>query len=255
MPDSKYSKLRLLDLFSGIGGFSYGLELSGGFETVAFCEIDSYCQKILKKHWPRIPIYSDIKELTGDQLRADGIVPDIITGGFPCTDISVAGKRKGIVGKDSGLWTEMFRLIKECQPSWAIIENVSNLRSKGLTLVLQNLSEIGYMGEFHSIPCSAIGGLHRRDRIWIIAYPNVKRLQRHRKGLEKPSQILTQEKVSLFRGRVGEKKWSSECRVPRILNGLPNRIQRIKALGNAVVPQIPQMIGEAIWKSHTTMNF
>ena len=164
-------KHKVLDLFSGIGGFSLGLQNTGGFETVAFCEIEPYCHKVLKKHWQDVPIYNDIKELDYDTLQADGIKPDVITGGFPCQDISVAGPGKGIIGERSSLWSEYARLIKDVRPTWAIIENVSALRSKGLTLVLQNLSEIGYNAEWHCIPCTAVGGLHRRDRLWIIAYP------------------------------------------------------------------------------------
>ena len=162
---------KVLDLFSGIGGFSKGLEDTGGFETVAFCEFDEHARKVLSKHWKGVKQYTDIRELTYEQLQADGIKPTVLTGGFPCQDISVAGKQAGIIGERSSLWSEYFRLIKDVQPTWAIIENVSALRSKGLALVLQNLSEIGYNAEWHCIPCSAIGGLHRRDRIWIIAYP------------------------------------------------------------------------------------
>ena len=166
-------KHKVLDLFSGIGGFSLGMEKTGGFETVAFCEIEPFCHKVLKKHWQDVPIYNDIKELTYEQLQADGIEPDVLTGGFPCQDISIAGRQEGIIGERSYLWSEYARLIEDVQPKWAIIENVSTLRSKGLTLVLQNLSEIGYNAEWHCIPCSAIGGLHRRDRIWIIARPKM----------------------------------------------------------------------------------
>ena len=185
---------KVLDLFSGIGGFSLGLQNTGEFETVAFCEIEPYCHRVLNKHWKDVPIYNDIKELTYDTLQADGIEPDVITGGFPCQDISVAGKQKGIIGERSSLWSEYARLIEDVRPKWAIIENVPTLRSKGLTLVLQNLSEIGYHAEWHCIPCSAIGGLHRRDRIWIIAYPLAdtscfRTLSRHRKIQEKNGEI------------------------------------------------------------------
>ena len=174
---------KVLDLFSGIGGFSKGLEDTGGFETVAFCEFDEHARKVLSKHWKGVKQYTDIRELTYEQLQADGIKPTVLTGGFPCQDISVAGKQAGIIGERSSLWSEYFRLIKDVQPTWAIIENVSALRSKGLALVLQNLSEIGYNAEWHCIPCSAIGGLHRRDRIWIIAYPsNNKRDVAHSKS-------------------------------------------------------------------------
>lgn len=180
---------KVLDLFSGIGGFSLGLQNTGGFETVAFCEIEPYCHRVLNKHWKDVPIYNDIKELTYDTLQADGIEPDVITGGFPCQDISVAGKQKGIIGERSSLWSEYARLIEDVRPKWAIIENVPTLRSKGLTLVLQNLSEIGYHAEWHCIPCSAIGGLHRRDRIWIIAYPLANSNTRH--GYNEEEEVRT----------------------------------------------------------------
>ncbi len=104
---------RLLDLFSGIGGFSLGLERSGGFKTVAFCEVEPFCVKVLNKHWPEVPVYGDIRELNADRLAADGIAVDAICGGFPCQDISMAGKGAGIEGERSGLWSEYARLIGE----------------------------------------------------------------------------------------------------------------------------------------------
>jgi DNA (cytosine-5)-methyltransferase 1 len=121
---------KVLDLFSGIGGFSLGLERTGGFETVAFCEIEKFPQKVLAKHWPGVPIYEDVRELTAERLRADGIIPNIITGGFPCQDISVAGNQKGIgEGTRSGLWSECARLLGELRPDYAIFENVTALLS------------------------------------------------------------------------------------------------------------------------------
>ncbi len=153
--------LNVLDIFSGIGGFSIGLE-AVGMKTVVFCEINPFCQKILKKHWPSVPIFSDITTIHKEDLKALPRI-DVIAGGFPCQDISVAGKRKGITAKRSGLWQEYKRLI--------IIENVANLRSQGLIAVLQDLWEIGYNAEWHCIPASAFGAPHRRDRIWIIAHP------------------------------------------------------------------------------------
>ena len=162
-----------LDLFAGIGGFSLGLERTGGFETLAFCEQDQGCHKVLRKHWPGVKIYEDIKDLTYERLEADGIRPSVITAGFPCTDISTCGHGKGIVeGKQSSLWSEAFRLCSSLRPAWIIIENVSAIRSKGATLVLQNLSSLGYLSEFHCIPASALGAPHRRDRWFCIARPD-----------------------------------------------------------------------------------
>jgi len=161
--------LNVLDIFSGIGGFSIGLE-AASMQTVAFCEINPFCRKILTRHWPSIPIFSDITTIDKKDLKTLPRI-DIIAGGFPCQDISVAGKGGGINAKRSGLWKEFARLINEVRPKYAIIENVANLRSQGLISVLQDLWEIGYDAEWHCIPASAFGAPHRRDRIWIIAHP------------------------------------------------------------------------------------
>ena len=124
--------LNTLDLFAGIGGFSLGLERTGGFRSVAFCEIDKKAQKVLNKHWPDVPVFEDVSALTKEKLDEQGISVDVITGGFPCQDISLAGKGAGLEGERSGLWFQFHRLIKEIQPKYAIIENVSALRSRGL---------------------------------------------------------------------------------------------------------------------------
>lgn len=163
--------MRVLDLFSGIGGFSLGLERAG-FTTVAFCEIEPYCRAVLKKHWPDVPCYDDVRTLTIGRLAADGICVDVICGGFPCQDISVAGKGAGLAGERSGLWSEYSRLIGELRPRYAIVENVAALLGRGMDTVLGDLASLGYDAEWHCIPASAVGAPHRRDRIWIVAYPD-----------------------------------------------------------------------------------
>ncbi len=164
--------MKVLDLFAGIGGFSLGLERAG-METVAFCEIEDYPRKVLAKHWPGVPIYEDVKELTSERLRADGIIGiDVITAGFPCQDISTAGKGAGIEGERSGLWSEIARLTGELRPRYIILENVSALLSRGLDKVLGDLAEIGYDAEWHCIPASHLGAPHRRDRWWCVCYPD-----------------------------------------------------------------------------------
>ena len=165
------TKLRVLDLFSGIGGFSLGLERTGGFETVAFCEIEEYPRRVLAKHWPRVPCYHDVRDLTADALARDGIAVDVICGGFPCQDISFAGKGAGLAGERSGLWFHYARLIGELRPAYVIVENVAALLSRGLADVLGSLASLGYGAEWHCIPASAVGAPHRRDRLWIVAYP------------------------------------------------------------------------------------
>jgi DNA (cytosine-5)-methyltransferase 1 len=245
-------KLKVLDLFSGIGGFSLGLERAG-MKTIAFCELDEKCQLVLKKHWPTVPIYNDITKLNYEILKKDGFKKiNVICGGFPCQDISCAGKQAGITGKRSGLWTEFARLIDEIKPDYAIIENVANLRSKGLVTVLQDLREIGYDAEWHIIPAWAVGALHRRERIWIVAYPT--RAIEYEYCIQ-PSEFNNGcktvvysniERLKTTRFEQYREFWSVEPEVGRVVDGFPGRVDRIKQLGNSVVPQIPELIGRAI---------
>ena len=159
--------MRVLDLFSGIGGFSLGLH-EAGMETVGFCEMDSFCQKVLKKHWPNVPIHADIKELDGHEYR--GTV-ELVCGGFPCQPFSVAGKQGG-AEDDRALWPEMLRVIREVQPTWVIGENVSGIIKMELDSVLSDLEAEGYATQTFVLPACAVDAKHRRDRVWIIAYAN-----------------------------------------------------------------------------------
>ena len=164
--------MKVLDLFSGIGGFSYGLEKLG-FKTVAFCEIDKFCKLLLQKHWKGIKIYDDVKEITKRQLEADGIeLPEIITGGFPCQPFSVAGKQRG-TDDNRHLWPQMFRIIRELAPRWVIGENVRGLVNiqDGMVFetVCTDLEGEGYEVRAFNIPAAGVGAPHRRERIWIIA--------------------------------------------------------------------------------------
>jgi DNA (cytosine-5)-methyltransferase 1 len=272
--------MNVLDLFSGIGGFSLGLERSG-MRTVAFCEIEPFCRSVLKKHWPDVPIFEDVTKLKASDINEQ---VNVIAGGFPCQDISTAGRGAGLSGSRSGLWFEYHRLINEIQPQFAIIENVSALRSRGLDDVLRSLVEIGYDAEWHCIPASAVGAPHRRDRIWIVAYPSRNRLQ-EREGKDRESfrSERLQSGMDLIGKsfnvadaiRIGQQGpwthgdarnsetngegqttqfiyggfgniWRVEPDVGRVANGVPGRVDRLRALGNAVVPQIPEMIGRAI---------
>ena len=163
-------KLKVLDLFSGIGGFSLGLESTGFFETIGFVEKDNFCQKVLKKHWSNINIEGDIRNVKGERYAAD-----VVTGGFPCQPFSVAGKRKS-TADDRYLWDEMLRVIRETKPRWVIGENVEGIVNinEGMVLrqVLNDLENEGFKSQCIIIPASGIGAWHQRKRIWIIANSN-----------------------------------------------------------------------------------
>jgi DNA (cytosine-5)-methyltransferase 1 len=277
-------KLRLLSLFAGIGGFELGLERSGGFQTVAQCEIDPYCNQVLAKHWPEVKRYGDIRELTAARLAADGVAVDAICGGFPCQDISTAGKGAGIEGERSGLWGEYARLIGELRPRVVFVENVAALLGRGLDRVLGDLASLRYDAVWDCIPASAVGAPHQRDRLWLIAYASG--LRREPRGPSASTEQGSEAVVALARragaacnamahadsidaqrrlGRrldpkdwrfAGERSaglcgigaghdWSTEPDVGRVAHGVPNRAHRIRALGNAVVPQIPELLGRA----------
>ena len=167
-------RLKLLDLFSGLGGFSLGLEKTGHFKTIAFCDNDKYCKLVLQKHWKEVKIYDDVKEITKERLEADGVkLPEIITGGFPCQPFSVAGKQKG-TSDDRYLWPEMFRIIQELKPRWVIGENVKGITNiqDGMVFetVCTDLEGEGYEVRAFNIPAAGVGAPHRRERIWIVAH-------------------------------------------------------------------------------------
>ncbi len=266
--------LTVLDLFSGIGGFSLGLERTGGFRTVAFCEIDPYCRAVLARHWPGVPIHGDICTLVADALDArspraggepqyegkvlqplngdpeEGRGIDLICGGFPCQDISTAGKGAGLAGARSGLWREYHRLIRELRPRYVIVENVSALLGRGLCDLVGDLASVGYDAEWHCIPASYVGAPHRRDRVWIVAYPQGERIQGRRSLGEQITSAYAQSAISVRdRPGSGANHWIIEPNVGRVAHGVPARVDRLRALGNAIVPQIAEMIGRAILAS------
>lgn len=258
--------MRVLDLFSGIGGFSLGLERAGNFRTVAFCDNDRAAQKVLRKHWPGVPVFSDVRD---SKIRAlKGI--DLICGGFPCQDISEANTRgEALDGARSGLWFEYLNLIKELRPKYAIIENVQMLRTRGLGTILSNLNEIGYDAEWHCIQASSIGAPHRRDRLWIIAYPmRVRRnpilggdiIPRHAKTSNEGTKSWewnTLEWVQCNSPSACVSQYESgfsESSLIRMDDGVPKGLdvgRRLKQLGNSLVPQIVEIMGVAIMQAES----
>ena len=208
-------------------------------QTVAFCEIDPLCQKVLRRHWPEVTIYDDIRQLTATKLVADGIAVEVICGGFPCQDISRAGKGLGLSGERSGLWFEIDRLVSEILPRYIILENAAELRRNGLDVVLGCLASRGYDAQWESLRASFFGLPHRRERTWIVANRNGERELQPGWG------------VSDKRGWCGNQgeaiNWIlSSGGILRSNDGIPARLDRIGMTGNAVIPQIPEAIGRAI---------
>lgn len=256
------SKLRVLDLFSGIGGFSLGLERTGGFETVAFCEIEEYPRCVLAKHWPDVPIYEDVRNVTGERLAADGIAVDVITGGFPCQDLSSAGSRAGIFGERSGLWGEIIRLMGDIQPRFMLFENVAGLLTgdggRWFDRLLTDLASIGYDLQWECISAAQLGAPHIRERIYGVAYPS----QNGRLCLQPKANPAFPRNVAdnigpdwRFSGlgywfnwarEIEGKEISGEPIIARKDDGVSRWMDRNSTLGNTVVPQIPEMIGHAI---------
>ena len=226
-----------LDLFSGIGGFALAAGWAG-FETVGFCDNEPYAQAVLKKHWPNVPIHGDIKALDGTAYR--GVT--LLTGGFPCQPFSCAGKQRG-KDDDRYLWPQMLRVIQEARPAWIVGENVVGIIGLALDQVCSDLEAEGYEVEPIIIPACGVDAQHRRNRVWIMANSNNKGLQGHWGSKECGSQLFIREG-----GDAKQKEWLAEPNVGRVANGIPNRVDRIKGLGNAIVPQVASEIIRCINK-------
>lgn len=259
--------MKLLDLFSGIGGFSLAAEWTGKIKTVAFCEIDKYCQKVLNKNYPEVKIYDDIKLLTREKLEEDDIHGiDIISGGFPCQPYSIAGKQRG-AADDRALWKEMFRLIAKIRPQWIVGENVDNIINLGIENCLSELENENYKTEVYSIPAYAVKAPHKRQRIFIVAHEQGEGVFETTRSAfanisgEHGEKHISGNKLSKTcgNGTFGRSfyapDWSEDwteaaSRLCRVDDGLSTRMDRhrIAMLGNSIVPQIAFRIFEAILK-------
>lgn len=215
--------MKHLDLFSGIGGFALAARWAN-IDTVAFCEIDPFCQKVLAKNFQDVPIHNDIKTLNGEDFA--GI--DLITGGYPCQPFSTAGKRLG-AKDDRHLWPEMRRIIEQARPAWVVSENVAGHITMGLDDVLSDLESLDYSARAIVIPACAVGANHRRQRVWVIA--NATEF-----GLGNDLQSERRDPTPHIWGRWEE--WEAKPTIPREDDGIPNRVDRIAAIGNAIVPQV-----------------
>jgi DNA (cytosine-5)-methyltransferase 1 len=271
-------------LFAGIGGFDLGLERAG-MRCEWQVEIDPYARAVLAKHWPDVRRHEDVRTFPPPEGEW-GV--DVICGGFPCQDISVAGKGAGLAGARSGLWYEYARIIGELRPRYVIVENVAALLARGMGTVLGDLSSLGYDAEWHVVPASAVGAPHRRDRVWIVAVRNANSKREACYGISdakhgravstqarrEPARVGGERDVAdasggrpqgnrpardevareslgsgLFAHGSGDGVngwWSVEPDVGRVAHGVPARVDRLRCLGNAVVPQIVEVIGRAI---------
>ena len=267
-------KPTLGSLFAGIGGIDLGFERAG-FETVWQVEINEYCRKVLARHFPNAERYDDVRTVGKHNLRP----VDVIAGGFPCQDISNAGNQAGIdEGERSGLWREQHRIISLLRPSFAFMENVAALLGRGMARVIGDLAAIGYDAEWQVIPAKELGALHLRERVWIVAYPQAQRFEEARelRCVESQERISSRGQARIFtddwKKRVQGKQsktlsgehgfsWCQDVRgledlrgrsdIPEPLfrgsrDGIPDWVDRIGAIGNAVVPQIPELIANRI---------
>ncbi len=231
--------MKFLSLFAGIGGFDLGLERAG-MTCVGQVEIDPYCRAVLAKHWPAVKRMEDIRDVKGDEFE----LPDVICGGFPCTDISVAGRGAGLDGEFSGLWYEFYRLIRAVRPRFVVLENSAALLFRGIGTILGQLADVGYDAEWRVFSAYEFGAPHERERLYLVSYPN---------------QVNGRERLGAVENWTGKifKRCPSE-RLPIWLqaasrfigvdDGISSRsyANRVGALGNAVVPQIAEVIGRAI---------
>lgn len=260
-------------LFSGIGGLELGLELAGVGHTIWQVECDPFCRQVLAKHWPKAERFDDVRNVGKHNLK----YVDVICGGFPCQDISFAGKGAGLAGERSGLWSEYLRIASEIRPQFVVVENVAALRQRGLSTVLGNLSEIGYDAIWFPLRASDVGASHRRERLFILAYTTSARLcsqsdelnntaeTRQPNTVSQPSRIDSQYDIKkcspqscMGRTVDGLSRWldrwparpsekQKEWEAPRIVEGkIDNKTARLKALGNAVVPQVGFVVGKAL---------
>lgn len=250
-------------LFSGIGGFDLGFERAG-MQCKWQVEIDPYCQKVLAKHWPNVRRHDDIRSFPPPD--ADEWRVDVICGGFPCQDISNAGKRIGISGGRSGLFFELMRVVRTLRPRIVVLENVAALLANGMDQVLGELAESGFDAEWEVLPACAFGAPHIRKRIFILAYAEGECRELRQTARKRPRRLAgvfdsvsdtNSERLEKRQGigcDDGEKQqaikrsdwWSVEPSVGRVADGVSARVDRLRALGNAVVPQVAEWVGRRI---------
>lgn len=239
--------LTFISLFSGIGGMDLGLEWVG-MRCVAQVEIDDYATRVLQKHWPDVPRHRDVRDVGRHNLPS----ADVVAGGFPCQPFSVAGRRHG-EADDRNLWPEMRRVIDEIRPVYVIGENVPNLIGIYLDTVIADLEASNYTVGAITLPAAACDAPHIRERVFVLAYTEKPRLQNGGQARVRPS---TAQSNTMGTGpeRLCRARWIPEPGVGRVAYGVPHRVDRIRGLGNAVVPQVAAHIGSIIVEHHKQIS-
>jgi len=262
-------------LFAGIGGLDLGAERAG-FDVIWQCEKDDYCTRVLNKHWPDVPVYDDVQTFyTDDGPNPER--PDILCGGFPCQDLSYAGKGAGLSGDRSGLWWEFARTIGVVGPEYVVVENVPALTNRGLNAILGWFATHGYDAEWQIVSAAAMGAPHIRERLFIVAYPNSSRRRTKERGIlsregKSDTSGSSPEVADSESARCDSPKWSGKkvfksrsfkrfarrCRPQNggqwstqpdmgcLADGVPDRVDRLGGLGNAVVPQVAEFVFRCI---------
>jgi len=246
------NKIRTGELFAGIGGIGLGLEATGGFEVVWQVENDPYATRVLEKNWPDARRWDDVKTFPPEGESWD---VDLITAGFPCTDISNNGQRKGLQGEKSRLFYEIIRIAGIIKPRWLLLENVSAVLIRGIGAVLGEVATISGRDdtphfrrmEYHCLPAASLGAPHRRDRFFLLADSEGERIQECRTSGEQVAEAHVRKEILMrCSAGAGRDQWAIEPELDRVAHGVRNRTHRIRCLGNAVVPQVAEFFGQLI---------
>jgi DNA (cytosine-5)-methyltransferase 1 len=227
--------VNVLSLFSGIGGLELGLERAG-MTVVGQVEIDELCRRVLANHWPEVPRHDDVRSACAWWAAEPRPAVDVVCGGFPCQDVSDAGRRAGIEGEQSGLWSHFAAVVGFLRPRFVIVENAPGLLARGFGRVLGDLASLGYDAEWDCVPSAAVGAPHLRARVWLLAYPG---------GVGDGTEDAVQAGWPQPQLRAG---WATEPDVGRVADGIPGGLARrlLKPLGNAVVPQVAEHVGRLV---------
>lgn len=247
--------MNVLSLFSGVGGLDLGLERAG-MKIVGQVEIDEFCRRVLTKHWPEVPRHDDVRTCIEWWRSVPRPQVDLVAGGFPCQPSSTAGRRRAGEGDERWLWPAMAAVVDAIRPAWVVAENVPGLRTRGLAAVLGDLDRLGYRARAGTISACAVGAPHVRERLFILAHPD----GQHGRPPAGPAVAPPRSPAVGVRSAEPRRRnpaaqpglgdrWADQPRVGRVAYGVPGGVDRRRALGNAVVPQVAERIGRLVMET------